>query len=176
MTGKDILSTCLTSPFVLMVVLYFSRSRSLFRPLLPLAICLSRRRLWPPTGGRRRPKCELLRLNVIQQKSDLLMYFVSVPDSCTFSIGDVSGEETQLSAIPDTEIDCASLVIAQHPSATGATYQPSSKTCFAKFGDYIDPNFNSYRSCLFASGNIAFNKYKKLPTFRLMLHVYIVYK
>ena len=35
-TGSDILSTCLTSPFVLVIVLYLSRSRSLFRPLFLL--------------------------------------------------------------------------------------------------------------------------------------------
>ena len=35
-TGSDISSTCLTSRFVLVIVLYLSRSRSLFRPLFLL--------------------------------------------------------------------------------------------------------------------------------------------
>ena len=72
---------------------------------------------------------------------------------CKFTDGDVSGgREELLSRILNTENECASLVMAQRLAATGATWDPRAKSCYAEFGDNI-PKSDRFRACLFTSGN-----------------------
>ena len=82
-----------------------------------------------------------------------------VLDKCTFYYGNVKGATEELlgKEVP-TEQDCASLVIAQKPLATGATWQPFGGSCWAEFGQNIG-SASTLRACLFSTGKIFFFQY-----------------
>ena len=50
----------------------------------------------------------------------------------------------------ESEIQCAKAVRTTYPDATGATYGPDTKGCWAEFGDQIGASV-VYRACLFNS-------------------------
>ena len=82
-----------------------------------------------------------------------LIFCILDEKQCTFSNGTLhTGSAPKMLGETNTENECASLVIAQSPAATGATWKPSNKTCWASFGKLVvsDPN---HRSCLFTAGN-----------------------
>ena len=79
------------------------------------------------------------------------MYLVHV-EHCAFSNGDVEGGREELIGRENTENECASIVIAHKPAATGALWSPTSKMCWAEFGNHVGRSSN-YRACLFPAGN-----------------------
>ena len=60
----------------------------------------------------------------------------------------ISKNEVKVSTA-ETEQTCAENVKKEQPNATGATWLPSSKKCWAEYGYEVDPSKTDYRTCLF---------------------------
>ena len=73
----------------------------------------------------------------------------SLSSKCTFVDGDTSGGVELEVANAETEQKCAENVKKEQPNATGATWLPSSKKCWAEYGYEVDPSKTDYRTCLF---------------------------
>jgi len=74
---------------------------------------------------------------------------------CTFSDGDIidrdSRTEKLMTEKAETEKDCESLVLEKQGAyASGATWDPANKRCWAEFGNTIKAS-SVYRTCLFSS-------------------------
>ena len=80
----------------------------------------------------------------------------SLPWKCTFVVGDTSGTcssgyfcgELEV-AEAETEQKCAENVKKEKPNARGATWEPSSKQCWAEYGKNVDFSSIDHRTCLF---------------------------
>ena len=72
-----------------------------------------------------------------------------VSSKCTFVVGDTSGGDELEVDNAETEEKCAENVKSEKPDATGATWEPSSKQCWAEYGNYVDSSSTDYRTCLF---------------------------
>jgi len=87
-------------------------------------------------------------------------------DVCTFVTGDITDKsedevgETKdgFKNIAQTAQECAKWVRHIKRDATGATWQPSNKRCWAEYGTNIDSSATSYVTCKF-EGCIKYNKY-----------------
>ena len=73
----------------------------------------------------------------------------SLSSKCKFVVGDTSGGKELEVAEAETDAICAENVKKEKPDATGATWKPSSKQCWAEYGNGVDSSSTDYRTCLF---------------------------